>query len=103
MTNDELQAIKARAEAATPDAEFIAHARTDVPDLVADVRRAVEVIRAIVDASDDCQGHADCAHSMKPWFDARELLYQFDNDSEALANLQSRRESYLRRPGASTS
>lgn len=74
MTHDELQAIKARAEAATlgpwtaetvgpcscgqcpahvnvfagphqwpkinpPDAEFIAHARTDVPALVAEVER----------------------------------------------------------------
>jgi hypothetical protein len=62
--------------------------RADSTALVAEVRRAVEVIRAVLDASDLCQGHADCAHSMKPWFDARELLYQFDNEQEALANLR---------------
>lgn len=71
MTHDELQAIKARAAAATPgpwsvnntdpdvvldsdgrfvgradedaDAEFIAHARTDVPALIAEVERLREL------------------------------------------------------------
>jgi hypothetical protein len=123
MTEDELQAIEARAIAATPgpwvpsesgrgilkpedastqheslDWNFIASARTDVPALVAEVRRAVGVIRAVIDASDGCQGHSECAHSMKPWFDARELLYQFDNEQDALADLRSRASHERYRP-----
>lgn len=99
MTDDELKAIEARlalplAEPTTTEAQVAAELateailNTDVPALVAEVRRAVEVIRAIIYASDHCQGHSDCAHSMLPWGKARELLYEFDDEPEALANLR---------------
>ena len=31
-------------------------------------------LEAIIYASDQCQGHRDCGHSMDPWKTARELL-----------------------------
>jgi hypothetical protein len=40
----------------------------------------VAVIRAIIDASDGCVGHRQCAHSMKPWRDARRLLMRIDGE-----------------------
>jgi len=77
-------------------AVFITHTRENIPALVAAARRSVDVIRAIIDASDDCQGHSDCVHSMLPWGKARELLYQFDNDQEALAELRRLMASHER-------
>jgi hypothetical protein len=112
MTEDELKAIEARIEAVlrlpvmdintegwvTPDDV----ARADAPRLVAEVRRSVEVIRAIIYASDHCQGHKDCAHSMSPWMDARELLYEFENEQEALTELRRRRHGDYGRTGPMT-
>ncbi len=56
LTDEELAAIEARADAATPgvgfsqswtwgDAVFVAYARTDIPRLVAEVRRLRETVR----------------------------------------------------------
>jgi hypothetical protein len=36
--------------------------------------QALDILEAIIYASDGCQGHADCAHSMKPWQRARAFL-----------------------------
>jgi hypothetical protein len=35
---------------------------------------AVDILEAIIWASDGCQGHRHCAHSMEPWQRARALL-----------------------------
>ena len=35
---------------------------------------AVEILEAIIYASDGCMGHQDCAHSTEPWRHARALL-----------------------------
>lgn len=35
---------------------------------------AIAIIEAIIDASDQCRGHADCGHSMEPWQRARRFL-----------------------------
>lgn len=35
---------------------------------------AVDILEAIIWASDGCVGHRDCAHSMEPWQRARALL-----------------------------
>ena len=35
---------------------------------------AQEALEAILYVSDQCQGHANCGHSMEPWKRARELL-----------------------------
>lgn len=35
---------------------------------------ALTVVEAIIYASDQCRGHAGCAHSMQPWQAARALL-----------------------------
>ena len=71
MTDLDLDAIEARADAATDgpwvvkllDAEFIAHARTDVPALVAALREArakVEAMRSWIDgAKVDLDGYDD--------------------------------------------
>ena len=39
---------------------------------------AAEVLKRIIYASDDCQGHRDCEHSMEPWQRARQLLPKLD-------------------------
>ncbi len=39
-----------------------------------EVERLREALEQIIFASDQCRGHADCAHSMQPWQDARALL-----------------------------
>jgi len=35
---------------------------------------AVEILEAIIFASDGCAGHRECVHSMEPWQRARALL-----------------------------
>lgn len=40
---------------------------------------AIDIVRAILYASDDCQGHRGCAHSMEPWQRARKLIYKLDD------------------------
>jgi hypothetical protein len=41
---------------------------------VAPLVEAVEILEAIIFASDGCAGHRQCAHSMEPWQRARKLL-----------------------------
>lgn len=41
---------------------------------IAPLAEAVEILEAILYASDGCMGHRDCAHSMEPWQRARALL-----------------------------
>lgn len=42
--------------------------------VIAPLVEAVEILEAIIFASDGCMGHRDCAHSMEPWQRARALL-----------------------------
>lgn len=85
MTDDDLKAIDARANAvvdallatskgAPLHIPIVAGLLVDVPALVAEVRRARAILTAIIYASDGCVGHKDCNHSIKPWKDAREFL-----------------------------
>jgi hypothetical protein len=61
----------------TPDArvedvyiEFTNESASVVGQLV----EAVEILEAIIWASDGCMGHKHCIHSMEPWERARALL-----------------------------
>jgi hypothetical protein len=42
--------------------------------VLAPLCEAVEILEAIIFASDGCVGHRHCAHSMEPWQRARALL-----------------------------
>ena len=42
--------------------------------VVAPLVEAVEILEAIIWASDGCLGHRHCVHSMEPWQRARALL-----------------------------
>ena len=42
--------------------------------VVAQLVEAVDILEAIIWASDGCQGHRNCAHGMEPWQRARALL-----------------------------
>lgn len=42
--------------------------------VLAPLVEAVEILEAIIWASDGCVGHRDCAHTMEPWQRARALL-----------------------------
>jgi hypothetical protein len=50
---------------------------------------AVAILRAIIDASDQCQGHRDCNHSMEPWQRARRLLMSIDGEQYELPPLDA--------------
>ena len=52
MSDLDLDAIEARAVAATDDAEFITHARTDIPALIAEVRHLRSVTQAALMAEE---------------------------------------------------
>lgn len=41
---------------------------------IAPLIEAVDILEAIIWASDGCMGHRHCAHSMEPWQRARALL-----------------------------
>jgi acetolactate synthase regulatory subunit len=41
---------------------------------IAPLCEALEILEAIIFASDGCMGHRLCAHSMEPWQQARRLL-----------------------------
>lgn len=60
-----------------PDAS-VDEVRADFTDqsaiVVAPLIEAVEVLEAIIWASDGCVGHRQCSHSMEPWQRARALL-----------------------------
>lgn len=53
-------------------------ARVDFTDaslrVLAPLIEAIDILEAIVWASDGCVGHRDCAHSIEPWKRARALL-----------------------------
>lgn len=42
--------------------------------IIATLVEAVDILEAIIWASDGCRGHKDCWHSMEPWQRARALL-----------------------------
>jgi hypothetical protein len=42
--------------------------------VIAPLVEAVDILEAIIFASDGCQGHKGCIHSMEPWQRARALL-----------------------------
>lgn len=42
--------------------------------IIATLVEAVDILESIIWASDGCQGHRQCAHSMEPWQRARALL-----------------------------
>ena len=67
MTDLDLEAIKARAEAANggpwKDAEFVAHARTDVPALIAEVKR----LRKRQKIDDDMIDAAIMGYTLHTW------------------------------------
>ncbi len=42
--------------------------------VIAPLAEAVEILEAIIFASDGCAGHRNCLHSMEPWQRARALL-----------------------------
>ena len=42
--------------------------------VIATLAEAVEILEAIIWASDGCMGHRQCVHSMEPWQRARALL-----------------------------
>lgn len=42
--------------------------------VIAPLVEAVEILEAIIFASDGCVGHRHCAHSIEPWLRARALL-----------------------------
>lgn len=47
---------------------------TDSVRIIATLVEAVDILEAIIWASDGCVGHKHCAHSMEPWQRARALL-----------------------------
>ena len=61
----------------TPDTktdDVVACLTDDSAKIVATLVEAVDILEAIIWASDWCQGHKNCAHSMEPWHRARALL-----------------------------
>src|SRR3990167_3605660 len=61
----------------TPDTP-VDDVRCDFTDascaVVAPLAEAIEILEAIIWASDRCVGHRNCLHSMEPWQRARALL-----------------------------
>lgn len=70
----------------TPDTrtrDVIAWLTTDSAAIVGVLVEAVDILEAIIFASDGCMGHRECVHSMEPWQRARALLAgKWDADSE---------------------
>jgi hypothetical protein len=54
--------------------DVIARMTDESARLIAPLIEAVDILEAIIWASDGCQGHRRCAHSMEPWQRARALL-----------------------------
>lgn len=63
----------------TPDTK-VDEVRAEFTDksaaFIAPLVEAVDILEAIIFASDGCRGHRECAHSMEPWQRARALLYE---------------------------
>ena len=61
-----------------PDGPPIDDVRVEFTDksaqLIAPLAEAVDILESIIWASDGCQGHQGCVHSMEPWQRARALL-----------------------------
>lgn len=57
---------------------FVDDVRVDFTDasanVVAQLIEAVDILEDIIFASDGCEGHRHCVHSMEPWQRARALL-----------------------------
>ena len=57
---------------------FVDQVHVDFTDksarFIAPLVEAVDILEAIIFASDGCIGHRQCAHSMEPWQRARALL-----------------------------
>lgn len=54
---------------------------------IAPLIEAIDILEAIIWASDGCVGHRECAHSMEPWQRARALLagkWEADNDPDLI-------------------
>lgn len=65
-----LRPLKPEVDVAEVDVELTdATARVLAP-----LAEAVDILEAIIFASDGCVGHRQCAHSMEPWQRARTLL-----------------------------
>lgn len=61
----------------TPEAkteDVVACLTDESAKIVATLVEAVDILEAIIWASDGCVGHKNCAHSMEPWQRARALL-----------------------------
>lgn len=54
--------------------EVMARFTDDSVRILAPLVEAVDILEAIIFASDGCVGHRNCAHSMEPWQRARALL-----------------------------
>jgi len=50
--------------------------------VIAPLCEAVNILEAIIWASDGCMGHRQCAHSMEPWQRARKLLTPYWRSAE---------------------
>ena len=58
----------------TPVDEVRADFTDESARVISHLVEAVEILEAIIFASDGCMGHRQCAHSMEPWQRARALL-----------------------------
>lgn len=59
---------------APPVDDVLVEFTTDSAAFIAPLVEAVEILEAIIFASDGCWGHRHCVHSMEPWQRARALL-----------------------------
>ncbi len=62
---------------------------------IAPLAEAVEILEAIIFASDGCMGNRECVHSMEPWQRARALLegkWEADSDPRLQWPSAARRE-----------
>lgn len=78
--------VQVRAERPDDD-EAVSRAHVDFTmdslNMVAPLFEALDILWAILYASDGCIGHRGCAHSMEPWQRARDLLYRNAQRAEA--------------------
>lgn len=62
--------------------DVMARMTDETARVIAPLIEAVDILEAIIFASDGCIGHKDCAHSMEPWQRARALLQgKWESDS----------------------
>ena len=58
----------------TPVDDVRARMTDESAKIVATLVEAVDILEAIIWASDGCRGHRDCMHTMEPWQRARAWL-----------------------------